>query len=279
MTTTLNHLQNLLQNAAQQELLARFHAANQAAQTQQKSDGSLVTEADYAMQQNLENALQQHWPDIPLLGEESPPDQQQSLLDTAERLWILDPLDGTSNFAAGLPFFAVSLALLEAGEVRLGVIYDPLHQECFYAEKQQGAWLNGKRLQAKPPRTPLQQGIGLIDFKRLAPPLAQQLVSQPPYASQRSLGSVVLDWCWVAAGRVHVYLHGKQKLWDYAAASLILSEAGGHALSLDGEAVFQARLQPRSVAAALDADVFQQWCDYLGIARIKDTSQAHRQHQ
>jgi len=262
MTIKLETLQNILQETAHKELLPRF----QQSQVQEKSDGSLVTEADLAMQAAVEHALQKYWSDIPLLGEESSPEQQQALLDTAERLWVLDPLDGTSNFAAGLPFFAVSLALLEAGEVRLGMIYDPIHQECFYAEKHQGAWLNGQQLYTKAPQTPLSKGIGLIDFKRLPSELAFKLASKPAYSSQRSLGSVVLDWCWLATGRVHVYLHGKQKLWDFAAASLVLSEAGGHALTLEGECVFQAQLAPRSVAAALDADIFQQWCEYLGIS-------------
>ncbi len=264
MTIKFDTLQEILQTAAAQELLPRFQHIQQIA-VEEKSDGSLVTAADLLMQQRLESRLRQHWPDIPLLGEEASAEQQQALLDSAQRLWILDPLDGTSNFAAGLPFFAVSLALLEAGEIRLGIIYDPLRKECFYAEKQRGAWLNGQRLSAQAPRTTLQQGIGLIDFKRLPTALAAQLATQPPYASQRSFGSVVLDWCWLATGRVHVYVHGKQKLWDFAAASLILSEAGGHAVSLEGEAVFQATLAPRSVAAALDATIFQQWCEYLGI--------------
>jgi myo-inositol-1(or 4)-monophosphatase len=76
---------------------------------------------------------------------------------------------------------------------------------------------------------------------------------------------VALDWCWLAAGRCHAYLHGKQKLWDYAAGSLILQEAGGQAVTLQGENVFVPTLQPRSAAAALDADLFRQWIDWLGV--------------
>ena len=86
---------------------------------------------------------------------------------------------------------------------------------------------------------------------------------QPPYLSQRNFGSVVLEWCWLAAGRFHVYLHGGQKLWDYAAGSLILSETGGFALTLNGAPVCCADLQPSSVVAALDAKLFQEWKMWL----------------
>jgi len=263
LKNNLESLHRLLKEAAQAALLPAFLHS----QSSEKADGSLLTAADIAMQQRVQSALQTLYAEIPLLGEESPPAEQQALLDSAERLWILDPLDGTRNFAAGFPFFAVSLALLEAGEVRLGMIYDPVRDECFYAAKNQGAWCNGQALGKATVHIPLAKSLALIDFKRLPPALAQRLSSTPPYASQRSLGSVALDWCWLAAGRVHLYLHGAQKLWDYAAASLILSEAGGSALTLAGDAVLQPSLAPRSVAAALDAELFQQWRDWLDIPR------------
>ncbi|UCE77444.1 MAG: inositol monophosphatase, partial [Gammaproteobacteria bacterium] len=78
-------------------------------------------------------------------------------------------------------------------------------------------------------------------------------------------GAVALDWCWLAAGRCHVYLHGQQKLWDYAAGCLILQEAGGQAVTLEGDPVFVPSLTPRSAAAALDPDIFRQWIDWLRI--------------
>ncbi len=113
---------------------------------------------------------------------------------------------------------------------------------------------------------PLSEGVALIDLKRLPRALAARLASDPPYQSQRSFGAVALDWCWLAAGRCHVYLHGQQKLWDYAAGCLILQEAGGQAVTLEGEAVFATTLEPRSAAAALDPEVFRQWTAWLGIA-------------
>jgi myo-inositol-1(or 4)-monophosphatase len=253
-------LEQIIREAAKRELLPRFHHVAQ----QLKSDGSIVTEADLAMQQRMLDELQQCWPQIPLLGEEMSSAEQQYLLDTSDAgLWLLDPLDGTSNFAAGIPYFCVSLALMRRGEVELAIIYDPLRDECFSAEKGKGAWLNSEPLIAPRAMRSLQQGIALIDLKRLSPELVARVVVDPPYSSQRNLGSGALDWCYVATGRVDVYLHGGQKLWDYAAGQLILQEAGGHASTLEGDAVLVNRLMPRSVVAAADGENYQQWLYFL----------------
>ncbi len=252
----LDSLQKIIREAAQQELLPRFRQITR----QFKADGSIVTEADLAMQQRVMDELKAHWPEIALLGEEMSTAEQQHQLDNSPSgLWILDPLDGTSNFAAGIPCFSVSLALFINGKVELGLIYDPLLDECFIAIDGKGTYLNGERLQPSKKPLPLEKCIAQVDFKRLPNALAAQLATQPPYSSQRSFGSGTLDWCWLAAGRVHLYVHGQQKLWDYSAGQLILREAGGHSCTFDGDAVFQGKLQARSVVAALDAEHFVQW--------------------
>jgi myo-inositol-1(or 4)-monophosphatase len=255
----IDKLKTILISAAREELLPRFAHVERAF----KRDGSIVTEADTAMQQRVCEALRQHWPQIPLLGEEMSAEQQQALLaESAQGLWLLDPLDGTSNFAAGIPYFCVSLALIREGQVVLGIIYDPLRDECFAAQKGMGATLNGHRLEpAAPP--PIGRSMGLIDFKRLEAPLAARLASTPPYASQRSFGSGALDWCMIASGRCHLYLHGGQRLWDYAAGQLILQEAGGVAETLEGEPVLTQSLMPRSAVAAVNPELFRHWCDWL----------------
>ncbi len=246
----------LIREVAQQELLPRFRRVGASL----KADGSLVTEADQAAQSALIERLAAEWPEIALLGEEMDvAEQQRQLAQSPYGLWLLDPLDGTSNFAAGIPYFCVSLALMRHSEVELAIIYDPLRDECFSAERGRGAWLNGEPLHAPHAARPLKQGIALIDLKRLTPALAAKVVGQPPYSSQRNLGSGALDWCYVASGRVDVYLHGGQKLWDYAAGQLILREAGGHAATLNGEAVLVKALSPRSVVAAADEGNFRQW--------------------
>ena len=259
---SLSDLANLVCEIADRELPPRFCCKSGS----RKSDGSLVTEADVIMQDALAQVLNTKWPDIDLLGEEMPVAQQQRALQHKESgVWCIDPLDGTSNFSAGVPYYAVSVALIRNGRVELGVVYDPSRKECFCAARGKGAWMNGDPLQQQRLSSPLSSGMALIDLKRLESTLASRLASTPPYKSQRSFGAVALDWCWLAAGRCHVYLHGQQKLWDYAAGSLVLEEAGGSAVTLEGEPVFRATLEPRSAAAALDPDIFKQWVEWLGI--------------
>jgi len=260
MNPPIEKLKTILQAAAREELLPRFAHVER----KLKRDGSIVTEADTAMQRRVCTDLKENWPSIPLLGEEMSAEEQQTLLDNdSDGLWLLDPLDGTSNFAAGIPFFCVSLALIRSGEVVLGIIYDPLRDECFAAEKGRGATLNGQSLQAPSDLPPFGRSMGLIDFKRLNGELVARLAGNPPYASQRSFGSGALDWCMIASGRCHLYLHGGQKLWDYAAGQLILNEAGGRAMTLQGEPVLHCTLSTRSVVAAATPQLFTVWYDWL----------------
>jgi myo-inositol-1(or 4)-monophosphatase len=261
-TPELDTLSEMIRHAAKHELLPRFARIHQ----DFKSDGSIVTEADYRMQQSLQHSLHETWPHIAFLGEEMPLREQEKVLSApGAGVWIVDPLDGSSNFSLGIPFFAVSLALLLDGQIELGIVYDPVRDECFSAQRGCGARLNHQRLDLETLRRVDHITIGLVDFKRLERELVMKLTREPPYRSQRSFGSVALDWCWLAAGRYHVYLHGKQKIWDYAAGSLILAEVGGYALTLDGEEVFKPDVQPRSVFAALDEDLFKQWHSYLRV--------------
>lgn len=259
---SIEELSTLVVHAAQEELLPRFRQVG----FSRKADDSLLTEADMAMQQRLARELSHHWPHIAFLGEEMPEAQQQGLLaNDAQGVWIVDPLDGTRNFAAGLPFFSVSVALLLKGEVVLGLVYDPVRDECFSAVKGEGACCNGIPLARVAFPDALQQTVTLIDFKRLTANLAARLVTERPFSSQRSFGSVAIDWCWLAAGRCHTYLHGAQRLWDYAAGVLIYSEMGGRAVTLEGEPLFNATLAPRSAVAALDEMLFAEWCNWLGV--------------
>jgi len=265
MTTRIEQLQELVRTAAKEELLPRFtHVGHD-----YKADGSLITEADLAIQQRLADQLARQWPEIGFLGEEMAEQEQTSLLESGQPLWCLDPLDGTRNFAGGVPYFSVSLALLEGGGVSLGIVYDPIRDECFAAEKGKGATLNGKPLRVPESGVTLAQCTSLVDFKRLPKPLAGRLATESPYASQRSFGSVALDWCWLAAGRCQVYLHGKQNIWDYAAGNLVFLEAGGYSTTLEGESVFVNALLPRSALGAGEEQMFREWTSWLGVT-VKD---------
>lgn len=260
----LRELTLMVEAASNRELMSRFQQVTAG----KKADGSLITEADLAMQQTLTEELRAAFPAVPLLGEEMPATEQSALLkDNDQRLWCLDPLDGTGNFAAGIPVFSVSLALLHAGKAVVGVVHDPNRRETFSAIAGRGAWLNGQPLQV-PSAVPtdLSDASGLVDFKRLPRHLASSLATRPPYRSQRSFGSVALDWCWLALGRCHVYVHGGQKLWDYAAGSVIFGEAGGTGglyEHYDGQVQDRVSLSPRIGMAATSPKLFAAWHDWI----------------
>jgi myo-inositol-1(or 4)-monophosphatase len=258
----LEELLRRLRRAADEELMTRFNRVG----ARVKTDGSMVTEADLAMQGRMQRELAGLFPDFGFLGEEMEPGRRQSQMDRkGAGLWVLDPLDGTSNYVAGIPYFAVSLALVIDRRVALAVVYDPSRQELFHALAGQGTLLNGAPLARHDAPEALRKAIAVVDYKRLPAELARRLAATPPYGSQRSFGSVALDFCWIAAGRGHVYLHGRHNLWDYAAGLTILHEAGGHSTSLHGCQEPALDLQPRSTAAALDAALFAEWCSWLGI--------------
>lgn len=233
----------------------------------EKQDGSFVTEADLRVQRKLSAWLAQQWPDIRFLGEEMESEAQGSLLDSDSPLWCLDPLDGTTNFVSEIPYFCISLALIASGRVHVAIVYDPNRDECFVAIPGKGSTLNGRRLGPHGCRTGLAGATALVDFKRLPQTLSTRLVTETPYTSQRSFGSVALDLCWIAAGRCDLYLHGRSNIWDYAAGLLVLEESGGQSCTLDGEQVFSRELKPRSIVAAAESQLYREWCSWLGITR------------
>jgi myo-inositol-1(or 4)-monophosphatase len=256
-------LKQLVIDTANEELIPRF----QQTESNLKADGTLVTAADLAIQQRIGEVLAQLDPDIPLLGEEMSSAEQQRVMNQSDRgFWCLDPLDGTANFVAGMPCFAISLAYLQQGETHLGIIYDPLRNEFFHAQSGQGAWLNERPLKLKQDTAKLADSVAMIDFKRLPAALATHLATQPPYRSQRSIGSVALDWCWLAAGRLQLYLHGGQRLWDFAAGRLIFAEAGGTFSLADGisqSAGLTHDLRPKVAKAAVNQQLFVAWSEWL----------------
>ena len=259
MKYDLSVLKQIIISAAREELLPRFADV----QRNTKIDGSFVTEADLAVQARITHELQERYPQTALLGEEMTADEQGDLLKNSDSLWCLDPLDGTSNFAVGIPYYAISLALIEHGVATLGIVYDPNRDECFVGIRGQGALLNDIPLTVRSVALPLSQCTALIDFKRLSPHLAMDLVAQRPYGSQRSYGSVALDWCWMAASRFHVYLHGASNIWDYSAGLLIFNEVGGYSSTLEGEDIYVNELGKRSSVGALDKATFDQWTAWL----------------
>ena len=262
----LRELERMVATAATEELMSRFLRV----EASHKADGSLITEADLEMQARLLRELARRWPAYAVLGEEMGAAEQEALMRGSDSgLWVLDPLDGTANFASGIPFFGVSIALMGDGRVQGGVVYDPVRRESFSALRGGGAWLNGETLVIDGPAPALRGAMGMVDLKRLPAELVQRFATRSPYRSQRSFGSVALDWCWLASERVQVYLHGGQKLWDYAAGSLVLAEAGGNGGLFEdyaGTRVEQLVLQPKIAIAATSTTLFEEWSGWLTAA-------------
>ena len=259
MSAMLKAVAAVMKVVAEKEIMPRYMKVSH----QKKIDGSLCTEADLAAQDALAQRLQAIH-QVPVLGEEMSIAKQEEIWGNGKQeLWCIDPIDGTSNFVHGLPYFAVSVALIRDGKSVLGVVYDPVAREVFAAERGKGAFLNGEKILKRNTATDLSAALANVDMKRLDGKLSAMLASRPPYASQRNFGASTLDWCYTAAGRFDVYLHGGQKLWDYAAGSLILQEAGGHVCGLEQDDFSHGNVWQRSVIAALDPDMFSAWKSWI----------------
>ncbi len=197
----------------------------------------LVTEIDHLSEAYLIGEIKNRYPSHRILAEES---GGQAGEDGA--MWFIDPLDGTVNYAHAVPFFSVSLALQLDGRLHLGVVYDPLRDECFCAERGHGAWLNGEPIQASTTGALLSSLLvtgfpydirenpqnNLDHYARLS------LLTQ----GVRRLGSAALDLAYVACGRLDGYWELRLNAWDVAAGALIASEAGALVTDIHGGADF-----------------------------------------
>ena len=259
LSATLKAVIAAVKLVAAEEIMPRYMKVAH----QHKTDGSLCSDADLAAQEALTRKLQAIV-NVPVIGEEMSEEQQKALWgDGMQDVWCIDPIDGTSNFLRGLPYFAVSVALIRAGKSVLGVVYAPVGDETFAAESGRGAFLNGAKLVSRNVAKDLSGALANVDMKRLDGKLVTQLAVNPPYSSQRNFGASTLDWCYTAAGRYDVYLHGGQKLWDYAAGSLVMQEAGGKACCLEFDDFSRGDVWQRSVIAALDAHLFDEWKNWI----------------
>lgn len=187
---------------------------------------NLVTEYDYLSEQGIINFLRKNVPGSRFLAEES----GESGASSAIR-WIIDPLDGTVNFAHQIPLFAVTLAAEKEGEVICGVVYQPIAHELFVAEKNKGAFLNGKRLKVSP--------VSELKEAMLATGFPYNLDENPFHCIDhfidvlkigipiRRLGSAAIDLAYTAAGRIEGFFEVGLKAWDCAAGKLLIEEAGG----------------------------------------------------
>ena len=204
-----------------------------------KGPGNFVTAADHRAEEIVREELAKARPDYGFLGEEGGAREGS---DKSHR-WIVDPLDGTTNFLHGIPHFAVSIALERDGAIVAGIVYNPANDELFVAERGKGAFLNDKRIRVAA-RQRLADAVvacGLPHFGRGDLALARHEIAaaQQHFAGLRRYGAATLDLAWVAAGRLDAYWERDLSPWDLAAGSILVREAGGFVSDLDGgEAIF-----------------------------------------
>jgi myo-inositol-1(or 4)-monophosphatase len=192
-----------------------------------KGAGDFVSKADFAAEEIIREQLTEARPTYGWVGEETGVTEG----DDPTRRWIVDPLDGTTNFLHGMPHWAVSIALEHKGEVVAGVVYDPTKDEMFFAEKGQGAWMNESRMRVSGRRRMSEcvfaTGLpfsGRADLPQTLKELARIL---PATSGVRRWGSASLDLAYVAAGRYDGFWERGLNLWDIAAGVVIVREAGG----------------------------------------------------
>lgn len=207
---------------AGQLIRTRFLGRDEALKLAFKGPQDYLTETDSEVERLIASRLAQLFPDDGFLGEETGG-------DIAERVWIVDPIDGTADFARGVPYFCVSIAFVEQGEAAIGVIYDPMLDELFAARSGQGATLNGKRIQVSPVADIAQSVIEIGWSSRVPFANYMKVVERVNAlgAGVKRCGSGALGLAYVAMGRQDAYCELHINAWDAAAAVLIVAEAGG----------------------------------------------------
>jgi len=200
-----------------------------------KGEIDLVTEADVASETAIVASLNEDTPGLPILAEESAGDR---IRETEDRVWIVDPLDGTTNYAHGFPLFAVSVALAEKGRPMIGAVYCPLQDELFCAWKEGGAWLNSTRISVTATDFLIQALVGTgfpYDIRRrLDEVLDQVRAILPKVRDIRRGGAAAVDLAYVACGRLDGFWERDLKPWDIAAGWLLVEEAGGRVSDFSG---------------------------------------------
>lgn len=198
-----------------------------------KGPRDLVTGSVLEVQTCIQEILHRKFPHYGLLAEEGAPDK----ITEEEFQWIVDPIDGTTNYYRGLPPFAVAIALRQKHRVLLGVVYDPTRDELFHARRGQGAFLNEKPIRVTAKVEAYEAFIG-TDWphvpKKRQDSLSAAAIIIGEALSLRTLGAPALGFCYVAAGYLDVYYHLALNFWDVAAAAVILEEAGGFLSDLEG---------------------------------------------
>lgn len=214
-------------------VLGRSYNQRDKLKIEKKGHNDFVSEADRAAERAIIEIIHKHYPDHAILAEES------GVQGESDHVWIIDPLDGTTNFVHGFPTFAVSIAVQVKGRIEHGVVYDVMREELFTASKGEGAQLDGRKIRVS--------GMQDLEFALIGTgfPFREADADLQPYLNMfekvmkntsgiRRPGAAALDMCYVAAGRLDAYWETGLHSWDLAAGGLIVREAGGIVSALDG---------------------------------------------
>jgi myo-inositol-1(or 4)-monophosphatase len=203
-------------------------------QTREKAPRDLVTDADYASEQAVRRVIAEHFPDHGILGEEAAVMDQLDL----PYCWVVDPLDGTINYAHGLPCYGVSVAVAHKGQLLAGVVFDPERNECFSATAGGGATLNGRPMAVSRAET-VEESLVAVSFPPRLDDESLDLQAfmrvGPVCQAMRRTGSAALNLAYVACGRLDAHWAHEIHPWDAAAGVLLVREAGGAVSAADGQ--------------------------------------------
>lgn len=234
ITEAGNYLQNLVKKAG--KILQKYFNSGTFKQ-KQKAGVDFTTQADADVDKFLRDSLKEKYPMSNFLTEETAPSDYSSLSKT-ENMWVIDPLDGTINFSRKHSNFAISVALMDKGEIKLGIVYAPIENKLYYAQSdKEGAFLNDKKINVSNTST-LRETVVACDWAwdlKKRKNVIRWLDKLCGHIRQiKSMGSAASDLASLGGGKIDVYIHSGLKPWDVAAAGLIIKKAGGTISLPDG---------------------------------------------
>jgi fructose-1,6-bisphosphatase/inositol monophosphatase family enzyme len=234
-------LADLLEEAADREIMPRFRRLGAGAIRQKTGAADLVTDADVEAERLITRRLRERWPNALVVGEEACSDDPALLdgLAAADLAFVVDPVDGTFNFAAGVPLFGVMLAVVVRGEAVAGLILDPLGKDCMIGVRGAGSHIRHADGRVEPvrvaPAAPLGEMTGAVSWQYFAEPDRSLIArNQAKTLSQFAYRCSAHEYRLLAAGKAHFIVYNKLMPWDHLPGTLIHAEAGGHTARLDG---------------------------------------------
>jgi len=223
---------NIFEKAARKagKKLIRDFGELEKLQVSSKSLGNFVTNADIYTERTIKEILSYHFPDCGFIMEES----ENILGKNKDDFFVIDPIDGTSNFIHGIPQFCIVISKLTKNNITDGIIYNPITNEFFWASKGKGAWLNNHRIRVSKRKNLNECIIGASSIEKQKNYIKQSLFLKEKSASFRAMGSAALDLAFVASGRLDAFWGNNLNIWDISAGVLLVSEAGGKITKTNG---------------------------------------------